>query len=90
MKNSKAQGLSMNVIVIAVIALIIMVIIIAIAGGKLKLFGKTASSCEQKGGSCIGNTNNPSKEGTKICGDQNKIFLPGTDCQESEVCCVEL
>jgi hypothetical protein len=40
MKNKKAQGLPLNVIIIAAIVLIVLVVIIVIFSGKIQLFGK--------------------------------------------------
>ena len=45
----KAQGLSLNVIIIAVIALVILVVLILSFTGKWKIFGKTTTACASKG-----------------------------------------
>ncbi len=46
--SSKAQGLSLRVIIIAVIALIVLVVLVVSFTGKWKLFGKAQASCESK------------------------------------------
>lgn len=48
--NKKAQGLSVNVIIIAAIALIVLVVLVAIFTGRLGLFSKglgEATTCVQ-------------------------------------------
>ena len=59
--RKKAQGISMNVIIIAAIALIVMIVLIAIFTGRITVFqekAKTgqeqaeASICAEQGGSC--------------------------------------
>ena len=44
--NKKAQGISMNVIIIAAIAIIVLVIMVVIFSGRMQLFGKGVSLCE--------------------------------------------
>ena len=43
----KAQGISINVIVVAAIALIVMVVLVIIFTGRVGKFGKTTSETEQ-------------------------------------------
>jgi len=50
--NKKAQGLSINVIIVAIIALLILVIISFIFTGKIALFRKTSEDCASQGGIC--------------------------------------
>jgi len=52
MKNNKAQGISMNVIIIAAIALLVLVILSVIFLGKMGGFGKGVGDCTNKGGTC--------------------------------------
>ena len=55
MMNKKAQGLSVNVVIVAAIALIILVVLIAIFAGRFAIFNRgvdEATSCEQI---CVGN-----------------------------------
>lgn len=48
----KAQGLSMNVIIIAAIALIVLIVVILIFTGKIRTFSGESDSCTSRGGSC--------------------------------------
>ena len=57
MLNNKAQGISMNVIIIAAIALIVLIILVSIFSGRMGLFNRdlteqTKNTCEQRGGIC--------------------------------------
>ncbi len=45
----KAQGMSLNIIIVAVIALVILVVLILSFTGKWKVFGKSTVACEGKG-----------------------------------------
>lgn len=51
----KAQGISMNTIVIAAIALTVMILIVLITTTNLKSFGLGARNCENNGGTCVEN-----------------------------------
>ena len=48
----KAQGISMNVIIVAAIALLVLVILSVIFIGRMGRFGRESGGCEQQGGSC--------------------------------------
>jgi hypothetical protein len=90
--SRKAQGMSLKVVIVAVIALVILIVLIFIMTGKVKLFSKTAASCESKGvgAKCIA-------EGEECNGPTHRF---GTDCAErfekgdldvgGPVCCVPI
>ena len=48
----KKASLSITTLVIALIALVVLVLIVAMFAGKIDLFGKSATSCADKGGLC--------------------------------------
>ena len=52
MKNTKAQGISMNVIIIAAIALLVLVILAIIFMGRMGPWGGEVADCVNKGGTC--------------------------------------
>jgi len=52
----KGVELSVNVIIIAIIALVVLVVIFALLTGKLGVFSKGTSNCEDLGGKCQQNT----------------------------------
>lgn len=51
-ENKKAQGISINVIIIAAIALLVLVVLSIIFVGRLGIFGEKAAACETVGGTC--------------------------------------
>ncbi len=85
MKSKKAQGLPINVIIIAVIALILLVVILAITTGKLKVFGKGTANCKAQGGDC------KTKE---ECIAPKYTTLDSTNCKDESpdkpICCIAL
>lgn len=51
--NRKGDGLSLNVIVVALIALIVLVVLVVVFSSKMGNFTKGINSCEDKGGKPI-------------------------------------
>ena len=52
----KAQGISINTVIIAAIALVVLVVLVAIFTGRIGLFSKgigEVSTCKSLGGTCI-------------------------------------
>lgn len=91
--SKKAQGMSLNIIIVAVILIAILVIILIMVGSKTNIFGKSIASCESKGGGahCIASVElgeTPDCDGI--------VHKLGTDCgkraEEGEAegpwCCV--
>jgi len=81
--NKKAQGLSINVIIIVAISLIVLVVLVAVFTGNLGKFSGTVS----------GTTG----DSTKACADQSGSFkvqdecagkiITSSDSQAGMVCC---
>lgn len=81
--NKKAQGLSMNVIIIAAISLLVLVIIAVLvlrAGGNVN----EGTGCEGVGGYCVGACDEVPEEGTFIRSNSHGCT------NEGDVCCVKL
>lgn len=80
----KAQGLSLNMIIVAAIALLVLVVIYAIFTGRLGLFSSTLDNCETvAGGDCSqGSSCLPGyrQDRTKVCYDDAKQTLQGIAC----------
>ena len=53
MFKKRAQGLSINVIIIAAIALLVLVVLVAIFLGRLSTTKKTIENCKSFGGRCF-------------------------------------
>lgn len=87
--SRKAQGMSLNIIVVAVILIAILVIILIMVGSKTNIFSKSLASCESKGAgaTCV--------QSGACDGVVHRI---GTDCQKrydandpdtsGPICCV--
>lgn len=80
--NRKAQGMSLNVIVVAVIALVIIVVLIFLMTGKTRFFGKAIMTCEAKGGRCAPECTSSeiSHLGTNCPADSEAGTQPGPKC----------
>ncbi len=69
-KNSKAQGLSLQTIVISILALIVLAVIIFVFSGKMGDVKTGLDDCESKGGDCDkADCQGPKIENTKDCKD---------------------
>ena len=76
----KAQGISLNVIIIAAIALLVLVILSVIFMGRMGTFGTEANDCVNKGGQCLDE-----------CGDDYPTpYTAWTCAEEEEVCCIAI
>ena len=98
--TKKAQGISINTIIIAAIALIVLVVLVAVFTGRLGGFISGVESCPDKGGSCAyydEGTDPPGSAGI-ACGTDAP--LRGTKCSKDDAptgmskpqatCCVPL
>lgn len=73
--NKKAQGISMNVIIIAAIALLVLVVLSVIFIGNMSKW-QVNIDCPQKGGIC--------REGSCI---NNEIQATDGTCKTGQTCC---
>lgn len=83
----KAQGLSLNMIIVAAIALLVLVVIYAIFTGRFGIWTRALDDCSKFNGDCNqGSSCLPGyrKDTTKICYDQNKQVLQGIACCMAE------
>ena len=79
--NKKAQGISMNVIIIAAIALLVLVILSVIFIGRMGRFGEQTGGCAQQGGKCYGNDVG--------CGE-GEIPFDAKCAAEDQMCCIRV
>ena len=82
----KAQGLSLNTIIIAALVLIVLVVLVIIFSGRMGKFRTDIEGAEEKAGYCIvkGGTcaiTGPCERGTSFHRG------PWNDCKEGEGCC---
>jgi len=83
-KNKKAQGLSLNAIVIAVLALGVLVVLLLIFSGNIGGISKNLGSCLTKGGECA-------KSGQCPPTRPIPLFVTG-DCEQANpknLCCIK-
>ncbi len=81
----KAQGLPMNVIIIAALALLVLVIVAVIFAGWGKIFGTKTKECTNNGGKCFSDPcgtgdakDYPTSHPTAGCGDNYCCLATGT------------
>lgn len=75
--NKKAQGMSMNVIIIAAIALLVLVVLSVIFIGRMGQFGQQTGACDKQGGTCY--------DGSSCPAATAKYDLK---CAEGQTCCI--
>ncbi len=80
MKDKKAQGMSINIIVVAAVALLVMIILIAIFGQKMLNFSNEQDSCEARGGTC---------QSEATC-DWPSVKINAECSDATPVCCINL
>lgn len=81
-KNKKSQGMSINVVIIAVLGLVVLVVLAAIFTGRVKLFSSGLDRCT---GSC--------EKNNEDCSAKNGVVIPKKICPKNDdktekVCCV--
>ena len=78
--DKKAQGLSINTIVVSAIAVVILVVLILVFTGKIGLFNKNVSACAQNGGHCTTDAS---------CGDNARNV--NYQCpDDNQICCMSV
>ncbi len=85
--KKKAQGISMNVIIIAAIALLVLVVLSIIFLGRMGSWSQNVADCETKGGVCAPQGTSCGEAGTSVEG--YPVPYPGWKCGEGESCCVK-
>lgn len=72
----KAQGLTLNTIIIAALVLLVLVILALIFTGRIQIFGSETAACENNGGTC------------KDSCVENEAEYRAAKCPAEQVCCV--
>jgi len=78
----KAQGMPMNVIIIAALALIVLVILAVVFMNKMGGFVKETDTCVNNGGSCVDKSDGCGAYQREKTGDINY------QCPKGKICCV--
>ena len=81
-KSTKSQGISINVVIIAVLALVVLVVLTVIFTDKVKIFSEGLQSCAAKQGHCSDKcTDNEALIANANCPE-------GNDDKSKKLCCV--
>jgi hypothetical protein len=83
----KAQGMSMNIIVVAAIALIILVVLIVIF---VQRSGKFATSVEACPGNCVPDADSCQGEYKKVDRFSKCVMRDGSPNEANPICCVSV
>ena len=78
----RAQGISINVIVVAAIALLVLVVLSVVFLGRFGVFTSQSADCENKGGRC---TTGACPQGTSEYAAWN---CPATSSGSRQACCI--
>ena len=84
----KAQGISMNVIIIAAIALLVLVVLAIIFMGRMGLWGEQTTACENKGGMCYDTAGTTCDEASG--GAYPQAYAIWKCPTEGETCCIAI
>ncbi len=89
--NKKAQGISINVIIIAAIALLVLVILSVIFMGRMGTFTGGVKDCELSGGKCLVSCPDPADATTSDYNKQFDVWVckQAVDGTTTNVCCVK-
>jgi hypothetical protein len=85
--DKKAQGISMEIIVIAVIVLLVLVVISVVFVGRLGIFSKSVGECENKGGKCVLSSEICPTDFPQAYSDWS---CPDTANKEAQKCCIKV
>ncbi len=85
--DKKAQGMSMNIIVVAAIALLVLVILTLIFTGRISIFTREVQQCK---GSCVdvGTCQTGSNAQFKKIDSSGSCLLPDKSVDTTKECCI--
>ncbi|MBI1970786.1 hypothetical protein HYS47_03495 [Candidatus Woesearchaeota archaeon] len=83
-QNKKAQGMSLNVVIIAALALLVLVILSIILVGRIGKTRQATEACVNQGGTCV--------ESVFACQGSNSRVVSEYACPNEElpVCCISV
>ncbi|MFH0979050.1 MAG: hypothetical protein V1837_07165 [Candidatus Woesearchaeota archaeon] len=83
----KAQGISMNVIIIAALALLVLVVLSVIFLTRAGIFSRETMNCRQQGGLCVSSADS-CPEGHPIAYNSWKCLNSDGKVNNDEKCCI--
>lgn len=78
--KKRAQGLSVNVMIIVAIGIIVFLVIAILIGKNILSFGKTTTGCTQKGGICV--------EKPADCSAKGGVLIDAVCTSNEPYCCL--
>lgn len=84
--NKKAQGLSINTIIIAAIALLVLVVLSVVFTGRMGFWTKETSNCEPGVGRCAEVGVSCGEPGSGV--ESYPTTYTAANCPEGETCCI--
>ena len=88
--SKKAQGMSINVIIIAALAIAVLVVLFAVFTGRISLVSKQLDSCSNLGGTC--SLNDKCNDGSGLTNPEDYTQYSTTkkfsDCADNKACCI--
>ena len=82
LKKKKAQGISINTIIIAAIAIVVLILLVLIFTGRIRVFRTSVEDCRTSlGGECV-------EVGT--CTGLYEVDKGPANCPDGYTCCVRI
>jgi hypothetical protein len=81
----RAQGLSINVLIIVVLALLVLIVLAAITAQKMGFLVQNTNNCEKQGGKCFSTT--ACGEGSAVA---SPIDMPAQCSNTKNICCASI
>jgi hypothetical protein len=82
LNRGKAQGLSINTIIIAIIAVLVLIVLVVILGTNIRRFTGNTDSCANRGGKCTYSDLTGSYDDESGCPPPRYIISRGTECED--------
>ena len=89
-KSKKAQGMTLNVVVVAAIVLLVLVVLVLIFTGKIGNFVGESEKCVTKGGTCIAKDTGCNRANLEAPLNAKCYKADGTTVNTEEVCCIKV
>ncbi len=87
--NKKAQGISINIVIVAAVALLVLVILSVIFMGRMGTFSATSKDCVAQGGKCFVKTDGCGSGTTPGDNAFTTEYSTWTCSDTAQVCCIK-
>ncbi|MBI2136595.1 hypothetical protein HYU06_05995 [Candidatus Woesearchaeota archaeon] len=89
-KSKKAQGMTLNVVVVAAIVLLVLVVLVLIFTGKIGNFVGESEKCITKGGTCVAAKDGCNRANLEAPLNAKCYKADGTTADTDQVCCIKV